>query len=99
MGLRLEARLAAVERVDEDVVDFERRSGGGGYPESLSGEQIPLEARIVCACDAFNAMVTDRSYRKGRTPEAALAEQQANRDTQFDSAVVDAITYVERTLG
>jgi len=48
----------------------------------------------VSACDAFNAMTTDRSYRKGRSPEAALAEMQANRGTQFDPAVVDALTEI-----
>ena len=42
------------------------RYDGGGYPDGLAGEEIPIEARIVCCCDAFSAMTTDRSYRKAR---------------------------------
>ncbi len=64
---------------------------GSGYPDGLAGEDIPLVARIVCACDAFNAMTTDRPYRKGRSADAALAELVANRGTQFDPRVVDSI--------
>ena len=67
---------------------------GSGYPDGLAGEEIPLIARIVSACDAFNAMTTDRSYRKARSPEAALAEMQANRGTQFDPEVVDALSAI-----
>jgi HD-GYP domain-containing protein (c-di-GMP phosphodiesterase class II) len=70
------------------------RFDGGGYPDGLAGEEIPLIARIVCACDAFNAMVTDRSYRRARSTEAALAEMDANRGTHFDGKVVDALRTV-----
>ena len=67
---------------------------GTGYPDRLAGDSIPLAARIVSACDAFNAMTTDRSYRKGRSNAAALAELQAHRGTQFDPEVVDALGVV-----
>jgi HD-GYP domain-containing protein (c-di-GMP phosphodiesterase class II) len=73
------------------------RFDGGGYPDGLVGEAIPLEARIVSCCDAFSAMTTDRSYRKARPVRAALDELRACSGTQFDPAVVDAvITVVER---
>ena len=62
-----------------------------GYPDGLAGEQIPLVSRIVCCCDAFNAMTTDRSYRKALPREEAVAELVRNRGTQFDPAVVDAL--------
>ena len=65
---------------------------GSGYPDGLAGEEIPLVARIVACCDAYNAITTDRPYRSGRTPEAALAELAANRGTQFDPVVLDSIT-------
>ena len=67
------------------------RWDGTGYPDGLVGEQIPLVSRIVCCCDAFNAMTTDRSYRKALPREEAVAELIRNRGTQFDPAVVDAL--------
>jgi len=67
------------------------RWDGTGYPDGLAGEQIPLVARIVACCDAYNAMTTDRSYRKALTREQAMAELIKNRGTQFDPAVVDAL--------
>jgi HD-GYP domain-containing protein (c-di-GMP phosphodiesterase class II) len=68
---------------------------GGGYPDALAGEEIPLVARIVCCCDAFSAMTTDRPYRAARTSDEALVELQRCAGTQFDPRVVDAL---ERTI-
>ena len=70
------------------------RYDGGGYPDGLVGEQIPLVARIVCACDAYSAITTDRPYRAGRTPAEALEELQRCAGTHFDPAVVDALARV-----
>lgn len=67
------------------------RWDGGGYPDGLAGEAIPVESRIVFCCDAFNAMTTDRSYRSAMTAEAALTELRDNAGTQFDPAVVEAV--------
>jgi HD-GYP domain-containing protein (c-di-GMP phosphodiesterase class II) len=64
---------------------------GAGYPDGLAGEDIPLIARIVCACDAFSAMTTDRPYRAARTRREALDEMQRCAGTQFDPRVVDAL--------
>ena len=63
---------------------------GSGYPDGLRGEEIPLEARIVSCCDAFNAMTTSRPYRKAMPVSAALAELIDNSGTQFDPGVVTA---------
>ena len=71
------------------------RWDGDGYPDGLAGEEIPPIARVVCACDAYSAMTTDRPYRAGRTPEEALAELKRCSGTHFDPAVVDAICRVE----
>ena len=65
---------------------------GTGYPDGLVAENIPLVARIVRACDAFSAMTTDRSYRKARPVEEAVAELQRCSGTDFDPAVVEALT-------
>jgi putative nucleotidyltransferase with HDIG domain len=70
------------------------RWDGGGYPDGLAGEAIPLAARIVSACDAFNAMTTDRSYRRALPLGVAVGELRANAGTQFDPAVVEALCAV-----
>jgi HD-GYP domain-containing protein (c-di-GMP phosphodiesterase class II) len=67
------------------------RWDGAGYPDGLSGEQIPLVARIVCCCDAYSAMTTDRPYRETRSSEEALAELERCAGSQFDLAVVEAL--------
>jgi HD-GYP domain-containing protein (c-di-GMP phosphodiesterase class II) len=70
------------------------RYDGGGYPDGLAGERIPLVARIVCCCDAYNAITTDRPYRAGRSAQEALAELQRCAGTHFDPRVVDALARV-----
>jgi HD-GYP domain-containing protein (c-di-GMP phosphodiesterase class II) len=70
------------------------RWDGKGYPDQLKGEQIPLAARIVFVCDAYNAMTTDRPYRASMTPEAALKELIENSGTQFDPMVVAGLVSV-----
>ena len=64
---------------------------GTGYPDGLVGEDIPLVARIVRACDAFSAMTTDRSYRKARPVDEAVAELERCSGTDFDPVVVEAL--------
>jgi HD-GYP domain-containing protein (c-di-GMP phosphodiesterase class II) len=64
---------------------------GTGYPDGLAAEDIPLVARIVRACDAFSAMTTDRSYRKARPVEEAVAELRRCSGTDFDPAVIEAL--------
>jgi HD-GYP domain-containing protein (c-di-GMP phosphodiesterase class II) len=67
------------------------RWDGGGYPDGLAREQIPLEARVIAACDAYNAMTTTRPYREALDPAAAAAELVRCAGTQFDPAVVEAL--------
>jgi HD-GYP domain-containing protein (c-di-GMP phosphodiesterase class II) len=64
---------------------------GRNRPDGRAGEDIPLVARIVCCCDAFHAMTSDRSYRKALSHEDALAGVRTNSGTQFDPLVVDAL--------
>jgi HD-GYP domain-containing protein (c-di-GMP phosphodiesterase class II) len=64
---------------------------GNGYPDGLVGDETPLVARIVCTCDAWSAMTTDRSYRKALSHEDAVAELRRCAGTQFDPRVVDAL--------
>jgi len=74
------------------------RYDGGGYPDGLAGEQIPLVARIVCCCDAYSAITTDRPYRQGRSAIEALAELRRCAGTQFDPVVVTALERVAAAI-
>jgi diguanylate cyclase (GGDEF)-like protein len=67
------------------------RFDGGGYPDGLAGDEIPLGARIIFACDAYDAMVSDRAYSAAMEPEEALEQIRRGRGTQFDPAVVAAL--------
>src|SRR5438105_14035381 len=81
-------------RVGRLVRSCHERWDGGGYPDAMAGEETPLIARIVCCCDAFNAMTTDRSYRKALPLHEAVAELRRCSGTQFDPRVVDALIAV-----
>jgi putative nucleotidyltransferase with HDIG domain len=72
---------------------------GSGYPDGLSGQAIPIEARIVSCCDAFSAMTTTRSYRQAMSMEDAREELMRHQGTQFDPDVVDALLEVIRAEG
>jgi hypothetical protein len=94
-GQRMLDRVGgAMREVGAIVRTSHERWDGEGYPDGLAGEQIPLEARIVCACDAYNAMTTTRSYREAMGPAAAAAELVRCSGTQFDPAVVQALLAV-----
>jgi len=82
------ARVGVVVRASHERWD------GGGYPDGLAGEGIPLAARIVSVCDAYNAMTTDRSYRRALAVADAIAELERCAGTQFDPAVVAALVAV-----
>lgn len=84
-------------RVGEIVRSCHERWDGTGYPDGLRSHEIPFAARLVFCCDAYNAMTTDRVYRKAMSREMALAELRANSGTQFDPVVVAALTTVVMT--
>jgi len=70
------------------------RWDGAGYPDGLSGEQIPLLARILSVADAFDAMTSKRAYRNAMSLDQALAELFKNRGKQFDPLALDAFLEV-----
>ena len=80
--------LPGFERISLLVLHHHERIDGKGYPAGLQGEEIPLAARIVAVVDAFDAMVSDRPYRKGLSTEEALRRLQADSGSQFDSEIV-----------
>jgi diguanylate cyclase (GGDEF)-like protein len=80
--------VPALRPIASAVLHHHERYDGGGYPTGLKGEQIPLEARIVCVADAFSAMTADRPYRSRMTLDAACDELERNAGTQFDPEIV-----------
>ena len=96
VGERILCAAEALRPVARIVRSSHERWDGGGYPDGLAGEAIPLGARIVFVCDAFDAMVTDRAYRQCMTVDQAHARSSASAGTQFDARVVAAF---EKVLG
>ena len=90
-GAELLLRVTSLEQVAAAVRASHERWDGGGYPDGLAGEEIPLAARIVAACDAFDAMTSNRPYRAALSHAIALAELEACAGSQFDRLVVDAL--------
>ncbi len=74
------------------------RYDGTGYPDGLHGAEIPIESRIITACDAFSAMTTDRPYRPAMPVGAAVAELRRCAGSQFDPEVVAALEPLVRSL-
>ena len=83
--------LSEVGRI---VRSSHERWDGTGYPDCLANGEIPLESAIVCCCDAFDAMTTDRAYRDAMPTEQALEELAANSGSQFNPAVVEVVAQV-----
>ena len=85
--------LSSVGRL---VRSSHERFDGLGYPDGLAGQRIPIESRIVCACDAYSAMTTDRAYRSALSIAEAVGELRRCAGTQFDPIVVSVL--VEHVL-
>jgi HD-GYP domain-containing protein (c-di-GMP phosphodiesterase class II) len=88
-GERLVRSMGGILRhVIPMVAYHHERWDGSGY-KGLRGEEIPVGARIIAVTDTFDAIVTDRAYRKSRTPQEAIHILRAERGRQFDPQVVD----------
>lgn len=77
------------KRVAEIVRHHHERYDGWGYPDQLEGDRIPMLAQIVAIADAFDAMISDRPYRKGMSPNQARRILQSERGKQFHPKLVD----------
>lgn len=75
---------------ERDIIrHHHERWDGKGYPDGLAGNAIPLISRILSVADAFDAMTNNRPYRKAMPIDVAMQELEKNRNTQFDSRIVD----------
>jgi diguanylate cyclase (GGDEF)-like protein len=94
IGQRILSAAPALTRAAQLVRSSHERMDGTGYPDKLRGEDIPLGARVISVCDAFDAMRSTRPYRRPMSTEEALDELRRNASTQFDPAVVAAFCAV-----
>ena len=91
LGERILEPIEQLEEVRRIVRSAHEHYDGGGYPDGLAGNDIPLESRIVLACDAYHAMTTDRPYRKTLGVEEARRRLVEASGSQFDPQIVDAL--------
>jgi two-component system cell cycle response regulator len=94
IGQRILSAAPALTRAALFVRSSHERFDGQGYPDKLGGEDIPLGARVIGVCDAYDAMRSGRPYRAPMSMEGALAELRYGAGTQFDPLVVDAFCAV-----
>ncbi|CAA9428543.1 MAG: Response regulator [uncultured Rubrobacteraceae bacterium] len=94
MGADIVGEISGFDSVTGAVLSHHERYDGLGYPERLTGADIPVGARLISAIDAYDAMTNDRPYRKALTRQEAMAELEANSGSQFDPTVIEALTTV-----
>ena len=91
IGQRILSAASALRPVGAIVRSTHENWDGTGYPDGLTGESIPLAARIIAVCDAYSAITSDRPHRAARTPAEAVAELRRCAGRQFDAQVVDVL--------
>ena len=96
IGDELMRKIRILKELAPVVRHHHERYDGGGYPDGLSGQSIPLASRIICLADAYDAMTSIRSYRPCMSHKAAVAEIVRCSGSQFDPDVVTAFLNLER---
>ena len=93
-GAAIIGRVPGLRFLEPLIRSHHERWDGGGYPDGLAGEAIPLGARIIAVTEAYGALTANRPYRAGRTQGEALAELQRCAGSQFDPGVVETLERV-----
>lgn len=94
LGFNILRNIPFLEGASKVVAEHHERWDGKGYPNQIRGEKISLIARIFSVADAFDAMISDRIYRKGRSFEDAIIELEKHAGTQFDPQIVEAFKHI-----
>ncbi len=89
IGVEIVRGIKALRAVLPIIRHHHERIDGAGYPDGLSGDQIPLEARIMAIADAYDTMTSDRAYRRAMSQDEAIAELRCGRATQWDADLID----------
>ena len=97
LGERIVSAAPSLASVGSLIRSSHERWDGAGYPDGLSGDRIPLAARIIFACDAYDAMTAERPYSRALTFEEALTELRDGAGTQFDPEIVPLLERVLRS--
>jgi HD-GYP domain-containing protein (c-di-GMP phosphodiesterase class II) len=90
-GAQMLSRVPGLKQVSRIVRHAHERWDGDGYPDRLHDRDIPLESRIIFACDAYHAMTSDRPYRHALRPWVAVSELREGAGGQFDPDVIDVL--------
>lgn len=88
-GYKILEKVSSLKEMATIVRHHHERWDGKGYPSGISGEEIPIISRIISVADAFDAMTSNRSYRKPMLFEEAIVQLEKNKGTQFDGEIVD----------
>jgi diguanylate cyclase (GGDEF)-like protein len=91
LGERIVSAAPSLASVGSLIRSSHERWDGKGYPDNLAGEEIPLASRIILACDAYDAMTSERPYAPAMDPESALAELHECAGSQFDPGIVPVL--------
>jgi HD-GYP domain-containing protein (c-di-GMP phosphodiesterase class II) len=98
IGERIVRAAPSIASAAELIRSSHEHVDGSGYPDGLRGDEIPLGASIIAICDAYDAMTSGRPYRRGRSPEEAMAELRRCAGTQFRADLVEAFSGLLRDL-
>ncbi len=97
-GEKMLSPIPFLNKIAEIIRHHHEKYDGTGYPDCISGENIPLTARILAVADSFDAMTSERSYRERIDPDTAIEELKSLSGTQFDPMVIEAFVSIWKKM-